>query len=65
MMTYFMTAGIVISMVLLWALVQTLWRRVFPEYAQGKDVLEVRGGCGVCMIAGHCVKSEDEPCDSK
>lgn len=44
----------IVALMLLWAIVQTLWRRVFSDYVQDDDVLAERRSCGNCGCATAC-----------
>ena len=45
--------GIIIMMVL-WVLVQSLWRKTFAEYLTDEDVLADRTKCSNCGCATAC-----------
>ena len=59
MLTSYLTGvlGVAAAMVL-WALVQQGWGRVFFPSSHGVDALERRGGCGSCGCVTRCVPSE-------
>lgn len=52
--------GVAGAMVL-WAVVQQLWGRLFFPTAPRVDALEKRGGCGQCGCTTRCVTAEPRP----
>jgi hypothetical protein len=48
--------GGVILLVLIWIVVQQLWRKVFAEYISEPDVLAERSSCGNCTCTTACTK---------
>ena len=52
--------GGVIFLVLLWAGVQSLWRKTFAEYITDEDVLAGRTKCSNCGCTTACQKDGRE-----
>ena len=47
-------AGAIIGMMLLWAVVQLLWRQTFADNIAEEDVLAERRSCGNCGCTKVC-----------
>ena len=52
--------GGIVGLMLVWAIVQVLWGRVFAEYRSDEDVLADRRSCGNCGCATTCRKRQEE-----
>ena len=52
-------AGI-ISLMILWVVIQSLWRKQFSNYIADDDVLVGRISCSNCGCTGICKKGEKE-----
>ena len=50
--------GITVTIVLVWVLVQTLWRKTFREEYSEEDVLDGRRSCSNCGCTGFCERKE-------
>lgn len=61
MLKSYLIAVIAVSgLMVAWALVQQLWRRVFDPRSLDSDVLEQRISCGRCGCARPCSTSDDD-----
>ncbi len=54
MSKYFVSVGIVVGLVLIWVLVQHLWRKSFTDYISDEDALADRSKCGNCHCSTAC-----------
>ncbi|MBT8189264.1 MAG: hypothetical protein HKN67_12945 [Saprospiraceae bacterium] len=52
--TLFTTMAIMAGLLILWAGVQSLWRKSFSDYIEDEDVLAARRSCGNCGCHGIC-----------
>ncbi|MER3318344.1 MAG: hypothetical protein RIB79_08625 [Allomuricauda sp.] len=50
--------GLTVTIVLAWALVQTLWKKTFQEEYSEDDVLAGRRSCSNCGCTGFCERKE-------
>ena len=57
-----LTIGIggIVSLLLVWVLVQTGWRRIFAEHIADDDVLAGRTKCGNCGCTTVCSRRADD-----
>jgi hypothetical protein len=54
MYSLIIAVGGIVAMMLLWIVVQTIWRRTFAEYLSDEDVLADRRSCGNCGCTTAC-----------
>ncbi len=54
LLTYAAAIGALVLLILLWVLVQTLWRQVFSDQVSDPDVLADRRSCGDCGCKTVC-----------
>lgn len=54
MESYIIAASGIVSMMVLWIVIQFLWRKVFPEYTQDEDILADRTKCSHCGCTTAC-----------
>ncbi|THD66614.1 hypothetical protein E7Z59_12550 [Robertkochia marina] len=52
--------GLIVSIVLVWVLVQVLWKDAFREEYREDDVLAGRRSCSNCGCTTQCGKKERE-----
>jgi len=52
--------GGIIGLMLLWTVVQSLWRKTFAGYTSDEDVLAERRSCGNCGCTAACEKKPKE-----
>ena len=52
--------GVTVTIVLVWALVQTLWKKTFREEYLEDDVLAGRRSCSNCGCTGICERKDNE-----
>ncbi|MFL1013095.1 hypothetical protein [Flavisericum labens] len=50
--------GFIVTIALAWALVQTLWKKVFQEEYNDDDVLAGRRNCSNCGCTTFCERKE-------
>jgi len=55
----FIAAIAIIGMMIVWTIVQTMWRKIFTGNAVGEDVLVDRRSCADCSCITIC-KSENK-----
>jgi hypothetical protein len=48
--------GGIISMMILWFVVQSLWRKTFSDHITDEDALADRSSCGNCNCTTFCEK---------
>ncbi|HCX24158.1 MAG: hypothetical protein CMB80_21360 [Flammeovirgaceae bacterium] len=54
-MTSLITSTVVIvSLMLVWSVVQWFWKQAFPEDVVNDDALAGRDSCGNCTCSGTC-----------
>lgn len=54
--TYLIGMGGIVGLMVLWVLVQSLWRTLFAEHITDEDVLAERRSCANCGCTTVCVK---------
>lgn len=60
--SYLLAMGIVVFLMIFWYVVQTAWRKFFPELPGDEDALALRGDCHGCSLGGHCeTKNSGKP----
>ena len=52
--------GLMLGLVLLWTVVQTLWKKVFREEYLEEDVLAGRRSCSNCGCTTVCKQREEQ-----
>jgi hypothetical protein len=57
-LTYLIGIGAIVSMMLAWVWVQSLWRDTFSENISDQDVLAERRSCGNCGCTKVCKKEK-------
>ena len=57
--------GLTVTIVLAWALVQTLWKNVFREEYSEDDVLAGRRSCSNCGCTGFCERKDGGKSETK
>jgi hypothetical protein len=58
LLTYLIGIGAIVSMMLAWIWVQSLWRDTFSENISDQDVLAERRSCGNCGCTKVCKKEK-------
>jgi hypothetical protein len=58
LLTYLIGIGAIVSMMLAWVWVQSLWRDTFSENISDQDVLAERRSCGNCGCTKVCKKEK-------
>ncbi|WP_258099779.1 hypothetical protein [Marinoscillum pacificum] len=45
---------VIVSLMLVWSIVQRFWKQAFPEDVVNDDALAGRDSCGNCTCSGTC-----------
>ncbi len=59
LLTYIASILALVFLILVWVLVQGLWRKVFRENVTDPDVLAGRRSCGNCGCTTACVTKKN------
>jgi hypothetical protein len=52
--------GGIIGLMMVWIIVQSLWRKIFAEHISDEDVLAERRSCGNCGCSTICKKNNNK-----
>ncbi|MEZ4952887.1 MAG: hypothetical protein R2825_04865 [Saprospiraceae bacterium] len=52
--------GGIIVLMIIWAIVQLFWKKIFSEYIADEDVLAERRSCGNCGCTTICKTKKNE-----
>ncbi|TRX49863.1 hypothetical protein FNH22_26525 [Fulvivirga sp. M361] len=58
--TYMMGIGGMVTLIVLWVLVQSYWRKIFSAHITDEDVLAGRSSCGNCGCLTSCKNKQEQ-----